>query len=286
MRPNQAGMTLVELVMAIAVSSIVATFSITLLSAPPVTMENSARRSSLRETATLGLQQLGGELRSALPNSIRFRNTAGVLAVEHLNVLDASILFSDDPGVAAAQRLTIGMPDSQLETLGSFVRIAKPFVSSRAFLALHHTGLGGANAYSLTNVMTAAATQIQIDSGSSAGQDQVRLTPAALFTTIGAARRVYLVSGPISYLCDPVARQLRRYAGYLPNASQLARDTDAELMAAGATRSILASNVGNCRMTAVPLISAGQVTHSLTITFTSGTESLRLTTENVSETAG
>jgi MSHA biogenesis protein MshO len=58
------------------------------------------------------------------------------------------------------------------------------------------------------------------------------------------ARRVYLVSGPVTYLCDGTGRTLKRYSGYTIQATQPL--TDAALMAAGATRSLIANDLENC----------------------------------------
>ncbi len=286
MRNRSHGVTLVELVVALTVTAVIATFSITLISAPSVTLEASNRRAGLASQAAQSLLYVERDWRSALPNSVRFRNSAGVLAIEYLAVVDSAVLFRDLPAVPAGQRLTLGSTDAQFETLGAFNQIAKPFDSAAMYMALHHTGAAGTNAWSLADVITAPGTRVQIDAGSASGQDRVSLTPATNFTSVGPSRRVYLLSGPVSYLCNPARGTLTRYAGYAIAANQAARDSDGELMAAGATRSTLATGVSNCRLAATANASAAQTTHHLSVTFRSGTDQLLIGISRVGDNAG
>jgi MSHA biogenesis protein MshO len=285
-QPRSAGFTLVELVAAIAIAAIVASFAVTLISAAPNTLESATRRASLREGAAQGVDRIEQEWRQAQPNTLRFRTAAGVLAIEHLAVLDSATLFSDIAAVSAGERLTIGTADAQFETLAPFAQLAIPVDTTNDYLSLHHTGLAGANAYALSNVITAPGTRIRIDSGSSAGQYQVLLTPATTFTSMGASRRVYLLSGPVTYLCDPGSGTLQRYSGYSIAQNQAQRDSDAELMAAGAQRALLATGVSNCRMTGSPSATAGQTVYNLSVTFRDGNDQIVLRAGLVNDSAG
>jgi MSHA biogenesis protein MshO len=58
---------------------------------------------------------------------------------------------------------------------------------------------------------------------------------------------VYLVSGPVSYLCDTSAGTLTRYAGYAILATQ--PTSAAALTAAGASSGLVATNVSACQFT-------------------------------------
>src|SRR5262249_31078432 len=72
------------------------------------------------------------------------------------------------------------------------------------------------------------------------------------FTSGSPTHSVFLVSGPVSYLCDTNARTVRRYSGYTVAAAQSAVPTDAQLMSAGAARSLIAQQVSACNITVVP----------------------------------
>jgi len=283
---NAHGFTLVELVVAIAITAIVASFAVSLISAPTNALDAATRTATLRENAIQAMDRIEQEWLQAQPNTLRFRSAAGALAIEHLAVLDATTLFSDLAAVPAGERLSVGVPDAQFETLAPFAQLAKPFDSTSAYLSLQSTGLPGVNAYALADVISPPGTRIQIDAGSAAGQDRVRLTPAALFTALGAVRRAYLVGGPVTYLCDPVSGTLQRYSGYAIALTQALRDSDAKLMAAGAQRALLATGVANCRISSSPSASAGQTVYNLTVTFRSGNDRLVLNARRVNDDAG
>jgi MSHA biogenesis protein MshO len=58
---------------------------------------------------------------------------------------------------------------------------------------------------------------------------------------------VYLVSGPVSYVCDTSAGTLTRYSGYTISATQSV--TAASLLSAGAIAARIAADVGACQFT-------------------------------------
>jgi MSHA biogenesis protein MshO len=78
---------------------------------------------------------------------------------------------------------------------------------------------------------------------------------------------VYLVSGPVTYLCDITAQTIRRYSGYSIATSQSNRDSASELNAAGASSSLIANNVSACQFDYVAGAAqrAGLVTLRITI---------------------
>ena len=286
MSSRQRGMSAIELVVAITITAIMASFSVSLVSAPSAALENGLRRASLRESSSMAMSQLGAEMRTALPNSVRFRNNGAVLAIEYLRVIDSATLFVDDPSVPPSERLQLGTADGVFETLDPMANISVPYASNNAFIALHHTGAPGRNAYRLANVISPAATRIQITAGTNPGQQRIAMTPAPVFTTMGPQRKVYLLGGTVTVLCDRLSGTLRRYSGYSIAANQNTRDSDAKLMAAGATRVLLASGVNNCRISNTSNLSAGQNVLSLSVMFLSGGESVRITHAQVNNNAG
>ena len=59
-------------------------------------------------------------------------------------------------------------------------------------------------------------------------------------------QRIFLVDGPVSYLCDTAAQTLTRYNGYAIATAHSARDSAPELLAAGATADVVADRVSFC----------------------------------------
>jgi MSHA biogenesis protein MshO len=144
-------------------------------------------------------------------------------------------------------------------------RIAKPFSSTSHYLAIYNVGVAGANAYELANVMTPAGTRIDIASDAFGGEDRVTLSPAFRFAFASPTQRVYLVDGPISYVCDSGAGTLTRYEGYAIAPNHADRDSPAELLAAGASASLVAGQIVGCGISYAPGTSerAGLVTFEL-----------------------
>ena len=125
----------------------------------------------------------------------------------------------------------------------------------------------GADAYELANVITPPGTTIAIDADGSTGEDRVTVTPAFRFAYGSPTQRVFLVDGPVTYLCDTITGTLLRYSGYAIDASQANRDSAGELLGAGATQSLMANQIAACTFTytAGTAERAGLVTLQITV---------------------
>jgi MSHA biogenesis protein MshO len=235
---RQRGFTLVELVVALTLATIVVGFAGMLLTAPMHQFEVQTQRAELVEAATDGWPQLREDLRTALPNSARARRNGAVVVLEMLAAVDWVRYQS--------------LPAAGFTTSGRFRGIAVPFSSSAYFLSVNNMGTGvpGLDAYALSGSMYGGT--IGITAGGLPGEQQVSLSPAAAFTVDSPRRRAYLVSGPVTFLCDEAAGTLRRYSGYTIAASQAARDTAAELTTAGASVRLIARNITACDFTIAP----------------------------------
>jgi MSHA biogenesis protein MshO len=125
-----------------------------------------------------------------------------------------------------------------------FSYVTLPFSSSAYYLVIYNVGVPGANAWDMTNVITPMGTQIDISTGSSANENLVTLNPAFHFAWGSPGKRVFLVEGPVTYLCDTSAGTLMRYSGYTISATQPV--TAATLLSAGASAARVAADVGSC----------------------------------------
>jgi hypothetical protein len=132
--------------------------------------------------------------------------------------------------------------------------------------------------------MTPLPPQFTITAVGATVEDHVHFAGAGFnFTNASPTNSVFLVSGPVSYLCDTNAQTVQRYTGYAISAAQPA--TDAQLMAAGATRSLVAQSVAACTVTIVPApVSAlyGQLA-IVEVTLTSNGETLQMFDEIATE---
>jgi MSHA biogenesis protein MshO len=242
---RQPGFTLIELVVTLVVTAIVVGFMSMFIGAPIKGFTDQARRSRLVDAADTALRRMERDVRRALPNSIRTTTTAGVVALELLSTVDGGRYRAQPPG-SALQILDFSAPDSSFDALAPFTQLAKPFSSTTSYLAIYNVGVPGADAYELANVITPPGTTITIDVDGATGEDRVTLAPAFRFAYGSPTQRVYLVDGPISYLCNPLAGTLTRYQGYAIAPSQSMRDSNAELIGAGATASLMADDIASC----------------------------------------
>jgi MSHA biogenesis protein MshO len=251
-RPGQVqGFTLVELIVTMSLSVIVIAFAAMFASSPIQGFADQARRARLVDTADVALARMSRDVRAALPNSIRVANAGGVAALELLSTADGARYRRDEPGTAD-QILDFAAPDASFNVIGSFTRIPKPFSSTSHHLAIYNVGVPGADAYELANVMTPTGTQIDIAADGATGEDRVVLSPAFRFAYGSPTQRVFLVDGPVSYVCDSVAGTLSRYTGYTLAADHADRDTGAELLAAGAAASLVADRIESCGFSYAP----------------------------------
>lgn len=246
------GFTLIELTITIALSTIVVGFMAIFISGPVASYTDQSRRAELVDLAENSLRRIARDVRRALPNSVRLNISGAVTALELLNTVDGARYRDRPPPGNPAKRLRFAAPDDAFNVIGGFRNIAQPFSSNSHYLGIYNVGVPGADAYELTNVITPPGTQIDIDADSVPGEDNVRLSPAFRFSFASPGQRVFLVDGPVTYLCDSVAGTLIRFADYAITSDQDDRNSAAELLAAGADATLIADHIGNCDMAYAP----------------------------------
>jgi MSHA biogenesis protein MshO len=241
------GFTLIELVITIAVGSVVVAFMALFIVTPMSTYTAQTRRAALVDAADSSLRFIGRDLRAALPNSVR-ANPSGT-ALELLATADGARYQDGGPPALA---LDLTAPDGAFATTVPFTQeqVTPQWSSNTYRLSIYNLGVLGADAYQTPpptpNVITpATGTTITISAGATANQNLVTLSPAFQFAFGSPGQRVFLVSGPVSYLCDTTAATLTRYWGYTIASAQ--PTSAAVLNAAGASSALVASNVTACQ---------------------------------------
>jgi MSHA biogenesis protein MshO len=244
---RMSGMTLIELVIVIVLSAIVVSFMSRLIVIPINAFTAQKQRAQLGDAADSAMRFMARDLRSALPNSVRTSVNGSVTALEMLATVDGARYQDNGPLSNAGLSLDFTMPDAGFSTTVPFSQITLPYSSSNSYLAIYNIGVPGANAYALANVMTPAGTTITITAGATANAQLVTLNPAFQFSFGSPGKRVYLVSGPLSYLCDTSSGLVTRYSGYTVSATQPV--SAAALTAAGASSGVVATNATGCQFT-------------------------------------
>jgi MSHA biogenesis protein MshO len=248
-RAHARGMTLIELVIVIVLSAIVVSFMSMLIVTPIDAFTAQKQRAQLGDAADGALRLMARDLRSALPNSVRTAASGTVVAIELLATVDGARYQDNGPLANAALWLNFAAADTGFSTTVPFTQITLPYSSSSAYLSIFNIGVPGANAYAAAtaNVITPAGTTIAIAAGATPNAQLVTFSPAFQFAFGSPQKRVYLVSGPVSYLCDTSVSTLTRYSGYTITATQ--PTSAATLNAAGAASGVVATNVAGCQFT-------------------------------------
>lgn len=263
----QAGFTLVETVLVIAITGVLAAVVSSFIVAPVQAYLGTQARAALGAQADGALRHMGRELRTALPNSVRV--AASGLALEFIPTTGAARYATEGSGA-----LQFGVVDNSFDVIGPQLTLA-----SGQQLVFYNLGEGvvGSDAYAPngTALEQASSNRRAFGNGAGAASTVTLVSTAALPVTAQAPPyRVMVVSAPVSYRCDLGAGTLTRYTDY----GYLATQPDPP----GGNSAVLATGVTACRFGvdgSLVAARAALVTLALTITTTAapgGNESVTL----------
>lgn len=279
----ESGATLIELVIVIAISAIVAGAITAFMARSMTGFVDSRMRAALVDAADGALGRTKREVRLALPNSVRVSPDARTLEILH--VVDGA-RYRRAAGVnplgadhsASTDWLSFTGADTQWNVLGRFRSVPFTYgtaLASGSRLAVYPTSSAvwseAAAGASPATITPAGTTVTILDDGD---EDAIQLSSAFRFVLDSPRQRIFLLDGPITYRCDLAARTLTRFSGYAPTAAQPIDPAASPLLAA--SRALLASSVSSCAFRYDPGTATRAGLVSLSLGLSQGAEQVSL----------
>ena len=257
---TERGFTLLELVVTVALSAIVVTFMALFLVAPVDGYAAHERRTELADSANNAVRMLDADIRTALPDSVRYVRVGTTVTLELLRTEEVARYRHTGEGGGAAQELDFNVPENVFTTVGYF----RP--TSMHYLVVGHTGMG-VDAYNLLNVITPR------DSATVAPglpeEDVVTIFPQFTFVIPVPTGKVFAVSTPVAYVCNEAAGTLTRIDGY-PISAPIAG------LAGSGTSALVARDITSCAVNSVPSTDKRGTLVMMELVFARGGETLNV----------
>ncbi len=252
------GFTLVELVVVIILSGLLATVVMQFMTAPIDSYVDQSRRARLVDIAQIAVNRIGWDVQRALPNS--FRVGCGGSCVEFLHVATGGRYRASPVGNELS--FVSGEADSSFDIVGPFNDFSTLATANSpsacvdgaaACVAIYNTGLAGTDAWNRDHIGSGwrpdNLATLSAVSGVSASFDPGYFSSgASAFPAASPQQRFFIVDSPVTFLCDAGTGTLRRYQGYSLTHPHSAADEHAELISLSnpAEHALLADQIEAC----------------------------------------
>src|SRR5215210_3821295 len=121
---RQGGVTLIEMVIVITITAIIAGGVAVFISRPFESYIDASRRAELTDIADTALRRMTRDVRTALPNSIRITTVAGVTYLEYLQTSGGARYRAQADSVGAGNILDFTVADASFDVLGTMPTFA------------------------------------------------------------------------------------------------------------------------------------------------------------------
>lgn len=269
---RKGGFTLVEAVMVIAITGIIAAMVAVFIRKPVEGYFDAARRVELTDIADTAVRRIASDLHLALPNSVRI---AGPTCMEFLPTITGGRYRAERScigGACTGRALLFNTPVTDFDFLGGL----NPVPASGDIVVVYNLGIQGADAYNNDNtavIGTVTANNIQL-AATATGQPVFQFaSPGNRFHVIPASERA------VSYVCAGAGVDsagngtgiLFRRSGYVPASSA---PTTCPIPPAGTP--ILATRVSSCNFTYAAGVTARSGLASIRIGIAENNETVNL----------
>jgi MSHA biogenesis protein MshO len=233
---SSTGFTLVEMVVVISIVGILAAGAALFIRNPTQAFIDSENRANLTDRADIALRRMSRDIRNALPNSVRVTTNGLDSFIEFIPIKSAGRYRSAVGTSASDNPLDFSLAADTFDILGNSVTLA-----TGDQLVIYNLGIAGADAYEGSNRRSLQTTGTLSTLSFSGG----------LFPLASPSSRFFVVSTPVSYVCDMVNRVLLMYGGYVVQTTQ--PDSIVALNNLATSRQ-LANNLATCEINYLPSI--------------------------------
>jgi MSHA biogenesis protein MshO len=232
---RERGVTLIEMVIVISITAIIAGAVSVFISRPVEGYADAARRAEMSDIADTALRRITRDLRTALANSIRITcvpscgPTDSVYYLEYLQSSGGGRYRAEKDSGGLGDPLDFTAADASFDVIGTM-----PALAAGDSIVIYNLASSGttANAYVGDNR----------GAYSSKTASTITLAPAMPFPFSSPGKRFNVVQYAVTYVCNPTTHELRRYWGYGIVDPQ-------PTPPAGGSNALLASNVATCSFT-------------------------------------
>jgi len=260
---RERGVTLIEMVIVIAITAIIAGAVSVFISRPVEGYADAARRAEMSDIADTALRRMTRDLRTALANSIRiteFPVASGIWYLEYLQSSGGGRYRTEKDSSGAGLPLDFTAPAASFDVIGTM-----PTFAGGESIVIYNLAASGTTANAYVGDNRGAYL-------SNTPPSTITLSPAKQFPFSSPGKRFNVVQYAVTYACNPTTHELRRYWNYGIVDPQ-------PTPPAGGSNALLASNVATCSFTYAPTGAAqrtGVVGLSLQIQESGSNDSIQL----------
>lgn len=250
MRPR--GFTLIEMIMVITITGIIAAIVAVFIRAPVEGYVDSARRAWMTDVADIALRRIARDVQAALPNSLR--PNAACIASSGTDC-GIELLLTTTGGRYRHDDSCFSTGCGTLTTLGSVIGADDEQVGSRLVIYSLHNNDAATCSASYPSAWCGQNSAAITDSTEGGNNDTFTFASMVFRPSTGSpSRSFFIVSGPVAYVCTGVGTSggngtgsLWRYEGYAIPATATFPPT-------GGTGRELAHRVSACNLNYAPAV--------------------------------
>jgi MSHA biogenesis protein MshO len=201
-RERQVGVTLIEMVIVISITAIIAGGVAVFISRPFESYVDTARRAELTDIADTALRRITRDLRTALPYSIRITTAGGVTYLEYLQTNGGARYRAETDSSGGGLILDF----TQVDNDGFDVVGKMPAFDPGDSIVINNLASSGTtqNAYSGDNRRAWSGNNTTT----------ITFSPTTPFPAASPGKRFQVVQHAVTYACNPATGDLHRYWRY------------------------------------------------------------------------